>query len=206
MAVYNLSSLNLSKCQALQDRDVYLFPDLSKNGNAYGLWSKKVEELEKQLPGTKFIISGLLEKNATEEERLLGYDLADYLIKLDWRNFRNQTIQGQQAVKSQAEPKIVSKNDNSKVSVNTFSSGHESMPQAENWEQNINELEIYFNRIKLPTEPVRLNQCSIIIDVPKFINSHLTVVKKNNGERTYLPYLNRLQDLSEELTTKYQLI
>jgi len=57
LAVYNLSSLKLYKCEALQGRTVYLFPDLSKTGNAFEDWSKKAKELEKELPDTRFIVS-----------------------------------------------------------------------------------------------------------------------------------------------------
>ena len=95
LAVYNLSSLNFNKCQALQGRDVYLFPDLSNDGKAFELWSSKAKELETRLPGTRFIVSNLLERNASEPEHLKGCDLADFLIKQDWRLFRKQPIQEQ---------------------------------------------------------------------------------------------------------------
>lgn len=41
-----------------------LFPDL----NAYDNWSKKVTQLQKELPGTTFGVSGLIEKYASKEE------------------------------------------------------------------------------------------------------------------------------------------
>lgn len=90
LAVYNLSSLNLHKCQALKGRDVYLFPDLSKDGKAFNLWSNKAKDIESKLQGTSFYISDLLEKLAPENDKLKGNDIADYLIKQDWRLFRNQ--------------------------------------------------------------------------------------------------------------------
>ena len=90
LAVYNLSSLNYDKCKALAGRDVYLFPDLSKDGRAYELWSEKANQLKEQLPGTRFEVSDLLERNATEAERTNGLDLADYLIRLDWRSFKKE--------------------------------------------------------------------------------------------------------------------
>ena len=89
LAVYNLSSLSLDKCKSLINRNVYLFPDLSKDGKAFELWSNKAKELERQIQGTRFIVSDFLEVNASETERIKGYDLADYLIKLDWREFKN---------------------------------------------------------------------------------------------------------------------
>ena len=88
LAVYNLSSLNLSKCTALKGRNVYLFPDLSKDGKAFKLWSNRADVIQKQLKGTYFEVSDLLERFASEEDKEKGKDIADYLIGLDWREFR----------------------------------------------------------------------------------------------------------------------
>lgn len=93
LAVYNLTSLNLEKCRVLEGRKVFLFPDLSKDGKAFNLWSSKALEIEAELRGTRFTVSDLLEREATEAERLAGLDLADYLIQQDWRKFRKQTLE-----------------------------------------------------------------------------------------------------------------
>jgi hypothetical protein len=93
LAVYNLSSLNLERCKVLKGRSVFLFPDLSKDGRAFQSWSDKAKEFEHLLPNTRFTVSDLLEREATEEQRLAGLDLADYLIQQDWRKFRNQTLE-----------------------------------------------------------------------------------------------------------------
>ncbi len=89
LAVYNLSSLNLTKCQSLKGRKVFLFPDLSADGKAFELWSSKATEIQKALPDTCFIVSDLLEQLAPSNDRQQGKDLADYLTKLDWRLFRS---------------------------------------------------------------------------------------------------------------------
>jgi hypothetical protein len=68
-------------------------------------------------------------------------------------------------------------------------------PKPESWEQDITELENYFASIELPTQPVKLNRCSTIRDCSLFIESHFATVKGNNGNRTFLPYLNRLKEL-----------
>lgn len=91
LAVFNLSSLNLSKCKALKGRNVYLFPDLSKNGRAFKSWSAKAREMQRQMSGTNFYVSDLLERSASDQDREQGKDLADYLIKMDWRQFRNNS-------------------------------------------------------------------------------------------------------------------
>ncbi|MDA8910494.1 DUF6371 domain-containing protein [Crocinitomicaceae bacterium] len=90
LAVYNLSSLNLDKCKALKGRNVYLFPDLSKNGKAYELWSSKAKQIQSQLQGTYFTVSDLLEQLAPEQDKVQGKDIADYLIKQDWRLFKKE--------------------------------------------------------------------------------------------------------------------
>ena len=90
LAVSNLSSLNLNKCKALKGRNVYLFPDLSKEGKAFELWSSKATEIQKRLQGTHFRVSDLLERYATEQDKEEGKDIADYLTEQDWRLFRKQ--------------------------------------------------------------------------------------------------------------------
>ena len=93
LAVYNKSSFSFDKLKVLQGRDVYTFPDLSKDGNTFNEWQQKAKNFENQLPGTTFIFSDLLERLAPETDKYEGYDLADYLIKQDWRTFRKQNIQ-----------------------------------------------------------------------------------------------------------------
>ncbi|MBT8245639.1 DUF6371 domain-containing protein [Winogradskyella sp.] len=216
LAVYNLSSLNLNKCKALKSRNVYLFPDLSKDGKAFELWSSKATEIQKRLQGTYFHVSDLLEQLAPQQDKEQGKDIADYLIKQDWRLFRKQDIK--EAPQPEPEPVETSTREKSEALKKTFFSQPEPKPlpkvevfqpepiikeQPENWGNDIAELETYFSGIKLPTQPVKLNKCSTITDCSLFIESHFATVKGNNGNRTFLPYLNRLQELKQVLTTKF---
>lgn len=213
LAVYNLSSLNLNKCKALKGRNVYLFPDLSKDGKAFELWSSKAAEIQKRLQGTYFHVSDLLEQLAPKQDKEQGKDIADYLIKQDWRLFRKQDIKEV----PQPEPEPVEtltreKSEKSEAPNKTFFSQPEPLPkvevfqpepireQLENWGNDIAELENYFSGIELPTQPVKLNKCSTIKDCTLFIESHFATVKGNNGKKTFLPYLNRLQELKQILT------
>lgn len=93
LSSFNLSSLNIEKCKVLKGRKVLLFPDLSKDGKAFELWSNKANEFQKELSNTKFAVSNLLERNATPEQKTKGLDLADYLINLNWAEFRTSAIQ-----------------------------------------------------------------------------------------------------------------
>lgn len=93
LAVYNKSSFSFDKLKVLQGRDVYVFPDLSKDSSTFKEWENKAKEYENRLPGTHFIFSDLLEQLAPQQDKSEGNDLADYLIKLDWRLFRKRNIQ-----------------------------------------------------------------------------------------------------------------
>ncbi len=65
---------------------------------------------------------------------------------------------------------------------------------------NVSELEQYFNSVTLPTEPLRLDKSTTIVDVQKFLAGHLPIVKNYNGNPTFEPYLDRLKLLREILT------
>jgi len=213
LAVYNKSSFSFDKLKVLQGRFVYVFPDLSKDGNTFKEWETKAKEYESRLPGTRFIFSDLLEQLAPERDKSEGNDLADFLIKQDWRLFRKRNIQEQPP---QPEPEKVTKVTKVTPQQNIIFSHAEPLPKVEvfktgrighpireqpqNWNNDIAELENYFASIELPTQPVKLNGCSTIKDCSLFIESHFATVKANNGKRTFLPYLNRLQELKQVLT------
>ncbi len=213
LAVYNKSSFTFDKLKILKGRYVYVFPDLSKGGTTFKEWETKAKDYERRLPGTRFIFSDLLEQLAPQRDKSEGYDLADYLIKLDWRLFRKRDNQEQTL---QPEPKkvtVVTKvthQQNILLSHVTplqkfgeFETERIEQPkreQPQDWSHIISELETYFASIELPTQPIRLNQCSVITDCSQFIKSHIATVKANNGKRTFLPYLKRLQELKEVLT------
>jgi hypothetical protein len=80
VAVGSLTNLNADKCSILKGRTVILWPDL----NGFDKWSSKAKELSHL---ATFTVSNLLERKATEAERKQGFDLADYLIKLDYKAF-----------------------------------------------------------------------------------------------------------------------
>ncbi len=216
LAVYNKSSFSFDKLKVLKGRFVYVFPDLSKDGNTFKEWETKAKEYESRLPGTRFIFSDLLERLAPQLDKSEGNDLADYLIKLDWRLFRKRDIQEQTP---QPEPKkvtVVTKvthQQNILLSHVTplqefgeFETERIERPkreQPQDWSPIISELESYFASIELPTQPVKLNPYSTITDCFLFIESHFATVKANNGKRTFLPYLKRLQELKQVLTTNF---
>ena len=182
VAVGSLTNLNAEKCSILKGRTVILFPDL----NGFDKWSSKAKELSHL---AIFSVSDLLERKATETEKKQGFDLADYLIKYDYKAF------------ALPEPEATETPPTVQPLVEVKPFEQPEQPKPESWEQDINELENYFAGIQLPTQPVKLNRCSTIIDCSLFIESHFATVKANKGKRTLLPYLNRLQELKQVLTT-----
>ncbi len=200
-AVYNLSSLNFAKVKALQGRTVFLFPDLSESGTAFNQWSRKAKELERQLPGTKFIVSDLLERNATEQERKAGGDIADFLIRHDWRTFRNAPaapLPG--SLPDAGEPPAAADYNELLYTItksnNSFDEGSGETDRPADWQ--LKDLEQFFKSVPLPTHPVQLKAVAVR-NVSKFVRRHLEVVKWNEGRERYLPYLERLKSLREHI-------
>ena len=75
LATGGKSQLSIDKLKTLQGRTVIMFPDV----DGFEYWSNKAKEVE--AIGCKVIVSDLLEKNATDEDRANKIDLADWLIR-----------------------------------------------------------------------------------------------------------------------------
>jgi len=73
---------NIAKCKVLKGRTVVLFPDLK----AYKDWTDRAKDLSTI---ARVNVSDLLERKANETEREQGLDLADYLIRFDYKTFIN---------------------------------------------------------------------------------------------------------------------
>ena len=211
LAVYNKSSFSFDKLKALEGRTVYVFPDLSKDGGTLREWETKAKEYESRLHGTRFIFSDLLERLAPQQDKDNGNDLADTLIKLDWRLFRKQNIQEQipqpeseKVTKVTHQQNIYFSHAEPLPKVEVFKTErieHPIKEQPQNWSNDIAELENYFTSIEIPTEPIKLNSYTTITDCMQFIESSFKIVKSKNGNKTYLPYLNRLQELKRVLNS-----
>lgn len=76
LATGGKSQLSIDKLKVLQGRTVIMFPDV----DGYEYWSSKCMEVE-AIIGCRVIVSDLLEKNATDEERAKGIDIADWIIR-----------------------------------------------------------------------------------------------------------------------------
>ena len=192
VAVGSLTNLNAEKCSILRGRTVILFPDL----NGFEKWSSKAKELSHL---ANFTVSDLLERKATETEKEQGFDLADYLIKYDYKAFvlpEPEATETPPAVQPLVEVKLFEQPEH----VYYFSKPEQ--PKPENWEQDITELENYFTGIRIPTQPIKPNKCSTITDYSLFIESHFATIKANNGKASFFPYLQRMQELKEKLNNQ----
>lgn len=172
--------LGTAKCTALKGRKVTLFPDI----NGLEKWTQKAKELSNM---ATFFVSSLLEEKATEAEREQGLDLADYLIAEALGQKAEELATGLPIVEPEAtcppeiiEPQIRRVN-------------------AENAAATVWNLD--FNFSKLPDGPIKLNPWESISDPATFANSHLEICRRNNGNKTFLPYYNRLRQL-EKLTAE----
>lgn len=78
LATGGLSNLAPDRCKALTGRKVFLFPDLG----AYDKWNEKA----KSLAGFASLqVVDLLEKKATQAEREEGLDIADFFIRVNFK-------------------------------------------------------------------------------------------------------------------------
>lgn len=61
------------------------------------------------------------------------------------------------------------------------------------------ELEIELKKIK-HEGPLKLNDCTTILDVEKCITSHLGYLNSNTGNKAYMPYYSRLIKIYERVS------
>lgn len=71
---------------ALKGREVILFPDLG----AYDEWKSKSDGLV----GCRVVVCDLFEKNAHEQDRRMGWDIADYYLEAYQKGFLKRNIKG----------------------------------------------------------------------------------------------------------------
>ena len=209
LAVGSLTNLNLAKCEVLAGRNVFLFPDL----NGFDKWKIKAAKLNKLMPGTLFTISDYLQTNAPEADKQKGLDLADYLIRFDYKHFINNShnTEIKKEALSNSQPETIKEIEiNTETPIEQLTDSGPIPTEtvfkpfrkefAPLW--NITELETYFDAVQLPEQPLRLNQCSTINNIRNFVDAHIEIAKHNNGNPAFLPYLSRLQQLQQHLITE----
>ena len=104
----------MKKYKQLLDRDVTLFPDLG----AFEDWTQKASSFISKERQVSLKVSDFIETRANKEEIEQGYDLADYLVKYDWKLFRNNTpeqTQNEKGEKSEVTKEPSTNNELTKI-------------------------------------------------------------------------------------------
>lgn len=57
----------------------------------------------------------------------------------------------------------------------------------------LKELEDYFSTTEFDDKPFTLDQCTVIGNKRTFMDSHLRALRANSGNKTMLPYFDRLK-------------
>ena len=176
--------LNADKLKCLTGRRVVLYPD----AGMYDKWSKQAKALSVIC---NMSVSSLIEQQATDEELKAGFDLADYFVK---QPFVKATKIDEDLPESMVQVKPIQR-----IPDKPKRAEQPKQPKPTNWDKAIDGLCTYFSSISLPTEAVKLDQCTTILNVAQFIDSHLSLVRAQNGKPAFLPYLNRLLTLKQIL-------
>lgn len=194
LAVGSINNLNSEKCQVLSGRRVTLFPDL----NGFEKWNSKAKELSHL---SIFTVSDLLERKATAAEREQGLDLADYLLRFYYKEFIEpepaELPDSVNVPKGYIRPKTLSDIVSTPKELTKVITKPTPIKHGP-WGQDLKELEQFFKVAKLP-DTIKLNKCSTVTNLPLFIESHLSIVKTQNGNSRYIPYLDRLELLKKIL-------
>jgi hypothetical protein len=81
------NGLDPYKFESLKNRTVFLFPDLTKPADketCFDLWTKDLIRIKGYVPGL-FEVSDYFESRATDEQKELSLDLADFILLNNWR-------------------------------------------------------------------------------------------------------------------------
>ena len=176
----------------LKGRRITLWPDIQ----ACDEWKLKANELSKS--GLHVSVSTLLEQLATPSERNSGLDLADYLIRFKPGQFtefpkETSTIHSKVVIAKAMPEAIPSLYHQFLLEQHPLSFLQREGAGGEFWP--LDALQSFFSSTPLPPPPIRLNPSTVILNLPKFISGHLSVLHTYNGNKVFLPYLQRLQML-----------
>jgi hypothetical protein len=188
MASGGLNNINPERMAVLKRRRVILFPD----ANGYEKWKAKAKLLP---PDMVIGISSLLEDKATEEEKHLGYDLADYLIKQPVPKVKIIPEVDEQAIDEDLDEIVITESEDYFRRKPGYSAPTYKL---QDWSERIAKIESVIGNACSDSEIV-LSPGMRITDTKKFLASHLEIVKINAGKDVYLPYLERLEYVLDKI-------
>lgn len=208
LAAGSKGAFTFQRLQALRGRRVIIFPDLSKDGGTFAEWSAKAADFQKRMPGTLFTTFDLLELAATPKDREAGSDIADVLIKQDWRRYRNKFSLSSPppeptptAPASPAFPEIPEPLAALVPTVETPTKPQPVLyPLTKGWQQELDELEAFFSEFELPDCPVKVGECETILNPDMYIPAAIILIRQHHGHRIYSYHLERLQRLRDKFT------
>lgn len=201
LAAGSVNNISAQRCQILKRRNVFLFPDLK----CFDQWSIVANKLAFL---ANFTTSNILEQNATLEDREEGLDLADYLTRYPYESFQQvpTTIQKEEIneveqERNEAPILLIKKKDivpfnkpQSTLKIQQFTSNSPAIDENE-----LIELEQFFQNIALPEEPLKLDNSTTVSNIPEFVSSHLTLIRANRQRNMILPYVERLLKLKKRM-------
>ncbi len=191
--------------KVLDGHQIILYPDI----DAHEEWEKQAEILSEK--GLNITVSKLIKESAIKYAEQSGvdyselvkakYDLRDILKNMDLQKFLNSSPPPEHNMKKQ--PLIInqiSEVNNVEQYIPIDNSNNEKK-ETVNYENEIQELEDFFHGLDIPSTPIKLDQCTTIIDAQKFIEHNFACLKRNDGKPIFLPDLKRLQSLMKYLKT-----
>ncbi len=195
LATFSISTFKIDRLNALKGRNVCVFPDLSKDGKTFEDWRQRAKEYQGELKGTTFEFFDLLEDMATDEDRQKGYDIADFLIQHDWRNFRPEADKEQKPSPppptTKDEPKslvgrifgdqkLLETDEGDHIWLNTSPyKQRNDGGDGEHLKQPIKAIVTYYEGVNVSSEPIQVNKHRTIVDPSKFVDAHLHVLQSN---------------------------
>jgi hypothetical protein len=182
VATGSKQNLTSKLCKILKGRDVFLWPDL----NAYHDWKEKAQ-LIPYLKNAQ--ISDLIEKKATESERSAGLDIADFLLNHKLSDFISTSVESNDNDDFQ----------NFEIRLQNTPIDDTIITEFKSWSEEILTLESFFDDCQELPDTLVLYGSQKILKPKIFIQSHLSIVKENEGNPTFLPYLERLKMLKRIL-------
>jgi len=88
---------------------------------------------------------------------------------------------------------------NTTPAITKYNPSIEWQSKQEAWSTTINDLQAFLDTANILIGPIKLDPCTTITDVKKFVQSHMSTVRMYNGNRQFLSYLHRLIQLKNKI-------
>lgn len=61
----------------------------------------------------------------------------------------------------------------------------------------LEDIKAYFKDYNFTDTRIRLNACSEVLDLKKFVETNIAILESNSGNKRYIPYFERLKRVYE---------